>query len=935
MFVAKLVRNFVPDILKAQLPARHSRLPLVALHSTLTLMAHKTQRVRTYICMRTCINPPILPSIHPFILTIHPSSPTHATQAVVRDLPGTPNLTITLTIGGKQRNLDRLKTEPLEKPLSRLQKSAAAPRQVDKKQKRKNNNNNDNREGPSTTGSSPATDTIFVGLHDGPTADHPLVDPLKTANADAWRHGRLLRIGSSSFLVHVNPPTVERVDTHGTPFVGIPVVAVPKLLFAKVDDCRWRWWKRKVSTSREAEEWVVIPEAVTAGYVPTEEDVGCVLRVECVPTRRSDSASPTATEVCVGEAGEGVSNGPVQPVPPLLPALHRSHLTPHRPRPPSFRVVTYNILADQYASTDVAKNQLFASCPTECLDPGYRRPLVLSELLSYNADVICLQEVDDKMFTQLLDPGLRLYGFEGVYTNKAGKVREGSAMFWRKDRFQLVSHRDVALKDLFPKTTSEQDIHAARHGPAFEAMFKSSPALCVALQKVATIAQIALLVPRHSPFNEQQQLDGPLCVVNTHLFFHYAAPHIRTMHVWAILQEAHLAITDTALTPSLTSSSSSGDGRPALVFCGDLNSDLNDGIPGAIELLSTGRLSCTHWDWAFGVNFAWERDDGDGDNDGDGGEVEKMVRTEVEGLRPESKEGGGVVAGVSLSSPFSLSPADGLRSNVTNYVNGYEGLLDYVFYDTERIAVEQVIPVPESSTLGGFIPNRQYPSDHVAVIADLRFSSSSSGGTRGNSSSSSPPYGDPPPPPGSKGHVLPATLYNVGAAVSILGSTESRERGGGGGVIAVPTDTIYGLAACANDDAAVERIYKVKGRAAHKPLAICVAEYEDIEKYVHTGHLPKGLIQELLPGRVTMLLERKQDAPLSPSLNPGVSTLGVRIPDCAFIRAVCRQRQSALALTSANVSGQQSCVAVEEFTSKVPPPETVTLPRLSFRAPPL
>src|SRR5690242_18577301 len=85
-----------------------------------------------------------------------------------------------------------------------------------------------------------------------------------------------------------------------------------------------------------------------------------------------------------------------------------------------------------------------------CLVPEYRRPLVLQELLGYRADVAALQEVDDRMFSLCLTPALGEAGYDGVYTNKAGKVREGGAVFWRRERYSLAARRDVALKSLFP-----------------------------------------------------------------------------------------------------------------------------------------------------------------------------------------------------------------------------------------------------------------------------------------------------------------------------------------------------------------------------------------------------------------------------------------------------------------------------------------------------
>jgi 2',5'-phosphodiesterase len=868
-------------------------------------------------------------------------------------------------VGGKQRNLDRPKSEALEKPLLRIQKSAAAP--PDKKQKRQaaaaaaNTTNNT---------ASVSAEALFVGLYDGPTLDYPLVDAGGTANEDAWRHGRVLQVGSTTYLIEVNPPLVEKVETHGTSFVGIPVVAVPKLLFAQVEECTWRWWRKQVKKKDAASsvssatagasggvsiEWEEIVGATSQGYIPTEADIGYLLRVECTPTRRDSTTTTTSMTISTGAPLMAEISSPVVAPPSPSSSTGRDELTATPLNSPSFRIVTYNILADQYASTDAAKTQIFATCPLENLDPLYRRPLVLYELLQYNADVICLQEVDDKMFTLCLQPAMNIAGFEGVYTNKAGKVREGSATFWRKNKFKLLAQRDIALKELFPATSSAEDIKAAKYGPAFEPMLRSSPALCTALQRVATVGQMTLLAPvvssSSSSSNEEMQEDllRPLCIANTHLFFHYAAPHIRTMHVYAIIKEA-CDFAAAAGGGDIELTSAAGGKYPALIFCGDLNSDLNDGIPGAIQLLAQGKLPADYWDWTFGVNFKWEKDEGGdggavngGENTtkdsgninnstvavagiNEGGEVQKMLHTEIQHLKPSSpRSPAEKVPGLDLELPFALAAADNLRSNVTNYVRGYEGLLDYVWYQPGRLEVERIIPVPSSSELGGYIPNKRYPSDHLAVIADLRMSSSSNGnggsgssnnisGASGNTTSrgggdggGAGDFGDKVTGPGC---VLPAALYNVGVAANILASKDK--------VIAVPTDTIYGLAACAEEESAVRRIYDIKARAADKPLAICVADYDDIPRYVETSHLPRGLLEALLPGPLTVLLNKLSTTPIACAFNPGVDTLGVRIPDNKFIRAVCRQHRGALALTSANISGQKSSLAVDEFEALWP-----------------
>jgi len=91
------------------------------------------------------------------------------------------------------------------------------------------------------------------------------------------------------------------------------------------------------------------------------------------------------------------------------------------------------------------------------------------------------------------------------------------------------------------------------------------------------------------------------------------------------------------------------------------------------------------------------------------------------------------------------------------------------------------------------------------------------------------------------------------------------------------------------------------------------SEYQDAEHYADTKHLAKGLLDELLPGPVTVLLRRKHSADLPSSLNPNSKLLGIRVPNSDFIRAVARQYGHAIALTSANQSGSASTLDLNEF----------------------
>lgn len=154
------------------------------------------------------------------------------------------------------------------------------------------------------------------------------------------------------------------------------------------------------------------------------------------------------------------------------------------------------------------------------------------------------------------------------------------------------------------------------------------------------------------------------------------------------------------------------------------------------------------------------------------------------------------------------------------------------------------------------------------------------------------------------GVVLPASEDHIEKAIDAVRAEK---------VVAVPTDTLYGFACDACSAQAVNQIYEIKGRKQTSPLAVCVADVSDIARFASVDHLPYGLLDSLLPGPVTVVLRRGDSSILEKSLNPGLDSIGVRVPDYDFIRAIARGSGSALALTSANLSGKPSSVSIKDF----------------------
>lgn len=127
-----------------------------------------------------------------------------------------------------------------------------------------------------------------------------------------------------------------------------------------------------------------------------------------------------------------------------------------------------------------------------------------------------------------------------------------------------------------------------------------------------------------------------------------------------------------------------------------------------------------------------------------------------------------------------------------------------------------------------------------------------------------------------------------------------------GGVVAFPTETVYGLGALATDERAVQRIFEAKGRPSDNPLIVHIGNQEDVAKYA-TGvtELGEQLMAAFWPGPLTLVFD-KIPAVIAPNVTPGVETVGIRMPDHPIALELLRALGGPLAAPSANRSGKPS-----------------------------
>ncbi len=127
-----------------------------------------------------------------------------------------------------------------------------------------------------------------------------------------------------------------------------------------------------------------------------------------------------------------------------------------------------------------------------------------------------------------------------------------------------------------------------------------------------------------------------------------------------------------------------------------------------------------------------------------------------------------------------------------------------------------------------------------------------------------------------------------------------------GGIVAIPTETVYGLAANALDGVAVAKVFQAKGRPNFNPLISHFHDIKDIEQHAILDERAKNLAMRFWPGPLTMILKRKSNSPISDLVTAGLDTIAVRIPAHKDARAIIKATGTPLAAPSANTSGKLS-----------------------------
>ena len=133
-----------------------------------------------------------------------------------------------------------------------------------------------------------------------------------------------------------------------------------------------------------------------------------------------------------------------------------------------------------------------------------------------------------------------------------------------------------------------------------------------------------------------------------------------------------------------------------------------------------------------------------------------------------------------------------------------------------------------------------------------------------------------------------------------------------GGILAFPTDTVFGLV-CIMDEKAIAKVYEAKGRSFDKPLPMMCNGLDMIESVAYVDENSRKLINKFMPGAITLIFNKKDCVKDYVTMNK--NTIGIRVPNDEWILNLITQLNMPILVTSANISGDGSLLKWEDVYS--------------------
>ncbi|KAK9366937.1 Endonuclease/exonuclease/phosphatase [Lipomyces kononenkoae] len=377
-----------------------------------------------------------------------------------------------------------------------------------------------------------------------------------------------------------------------------------------------------------------------------------------------------------GVIGELRDNGPV-PVPPT--ARDWIVLEDKEPEKDSaeegiFSVVSYNILHDRYT-------RVYGYTPVWALQWDYRRESVKQEIISYDADIMCLQEIDLATVEDFLSlPEFSEKEYTGFHWPKSRaktmseaerKKVDGCAIFYKESVFKLIDQQPIEFQ------------HVAMNSGLLVADKDSLKNYPDIFNRVATKDHIAIVC-----FLEHQKTGNRLMVVNAHIEWDPIHKDVKLVQAGLLLGELQVMAEKFAKLPlpddsPMKGQYTSGKKIPMLICC-DFNSTPDSVV---YQLLSKGFIPGEHSDFQ-GYKYGKFTENG-------------------------------------ISHPFGLksSYANIGELPFTNCTPTFTDVVDYIWYTTNSFTVTGLLGEPDKEYVSKVIgfPNAHFPSDHISLLSQFQF----------------------------------------------------------------------------------------------------------------------------------------------------------------------------------------------------------------------
>jgi CCR4-NOT transcription complex subunit 6 len=350
----------------------------------------------------------------------------------------------------------------------------------------------------------------------------------------------------------------------------------------------------------------------------------------------------------------------------------------------TLRVMCYNILADSYTGPATVY------CPRWAVHWDYRKQRLLNELNQCNADVICLQEVENESFTTYFEPEMERLGYLGVFRPKSrARTKEdvrrvdGCAIFFKSELFDLLDLQLIEFQQLamhkYEQLTGKKTNNSHDSG----------------LNRLMTKDNIALVVLLRVKSRARARLPHDrVMVVTTHIHWDPEYCDVKLMQTQLMLEQLE-ELNARYLAQINKERGKQSQGWLPMLLCGDFNSMPDSGV---YQLLHTGHVDNNHQDFVDYQYGSYTASNGTGLNHNIP-------------LRSSYAQVGG-------EPPF------------TNFTSEFVGVLDYIWYTPHAFTPLRVLKGVDPSTVlssYGALPNPFMCSDHIPLLVEVLFASPQGG----------------------------------------------------------------------------------------------------------------------------------------------------------------------------------------------------------------